>query len=243
MRAKYIEHVKASLDWWEVSEAFRNAFNTQSVTICRKDQLALLLAKSALETRRWHAVHNYNFGNVKANEQYEGFYTCFACYEIVQGVRIWFFPDGRVENTHTKITTQPFVCPVPPGHFQTRFRAYTNAYEGARAYVSALIRLFPQSWEAMCSVPLRPNVFVQTLKKERYFTGSEREYVTAVESLYNEYSKKLSLHDYEEKAKNSQEKENPIDLKTAVKAIQFNWYQLIESDLEEDKDSDKEPIA
>lgn len=80
------------------------------------DGLAILIAQSALETGNWRAMNNWNWGNSKSTVQWP--HTYFRTGE--RG------PDGRT------------VMYDPP-HYQTRFRAFDNAAEGAAHHMRVLL--------------------------------------------------------------------------------------------------------
>ena len=96
--------------------------------------LALLLAQTAFETARWQKIHNFNFGNAKADASYP-LVTQFRCSEVEQGVEYFFDP--------------------PDPH--CNFRAYTNATDGAVDYVKVL-RSRPHWWDGLQTED--PNAFV-----------------------------------------------------------------------------------
>ncbi len=234
LEATYIKPFVSPLHWQEVAAAFFYAFNRQSSFFCRDDQLALLLAKSALETGRWKKIRNYEFGNVKAGKNYVGSYTCFVTSEIYNGIKYRYHPDGRIFNLSTGQVTKPVTYSVPPGHPETRFRAHKNVADGAHAYIYALKTYFPKSWAVLQSANPTPHSFVNHLKQERYFTAPEAEYAKAVASLYQEYLRKLKGLNFE------QDEELPnCDLKQAIATIQFEWRQLLESEYEPEESEKK----
>lgn len=143
--------------------------------------LAVLMAQIALETGRGKSCHGWNLGNIKASKNYEGQYSCFRCNEIIRGKVKWFSPD-----------TDGFA--VPPGHPQTRFRAYEDApglkpasvrasYEYV-AFLAARTR-YAKAWKAALAGD--PAAYVHELKIAGYFTASEGPYARAVVSLVKTY--------------------------------------------------------
>jgi hypothetical protein len=93
----------------EVLKAFKGAFATVCGVDPSKECLALLVAQSALETGRWRSIHCFNFGNVKASNDYTGKYCQFRCNEVINGKVQWFDPP----------------------HPQTSFRAFDSVDSGA----------------------------------------------------------------------------------------------------------------
>jgi hypothetical protein len=124
--------------------------------------LALLLAQSAFETGRWQKIHNFNFGNAKAELSYP-LITQFRCSEVEQGVEQFFDP--------------------PDPH--CNFRAYTNATDGAVDYIKVL-QVRPHWWNGLQSED--PKAFVDALATApKYFTGNPVVYKRAVTSLFGEF--------------------------------------------------------
>ena len=124
--------------------------------------LALLLAQTAFETARWQKIHNFNFGNAKADASYP-LVTQFRCSEVEQGVEHFFDP--------------------PDPH--CNFRAYTNAADGAVDYVKVL-RSRTHWWDGLQTED--PNAFVDALATApKYFTGTPVVYKHAVGSLFEEF--------------------------------------------------------
>lgn len=144
--------------------------------------VALALAQCALETGRWKACHNFNVGNIKAGPKYEGQYTAFSCNEVLNGKTRWFSPEGETDGEDHLIG---FGYDVPPGHPQTRFRAYANIYDGTLDYVSVLQARFSGAWPALEQGAAFE--FVMALKMQGYFTADVAPYLRAVESLQREF--------------------------------------------------------
>lgn len=151
-----------------------------------KDNITCLaMAKSALETGQWASMWNHNFGNVKAGSKWSGGFTCITLNELEDGRLIWYAPGGQLKGG----PGTPIVGvrhEVPPGHPQTRMRAFANRYDGAEQYIEALQRLFPRSYSALTG-GATPSEFVHQLKLERYFTAEESPYAKAVEKLYAQF--------------------------------------------------------
>ena len=124
--------------------------------------LALLLAQTAFETARWQKIHNFNFGNAKADASYP-LVTQFRCSEVEQGVEHFFDP--------------------PDPH--CNFRAYTNAAGGAVDYIKVL-QSRPHWWNGLQTED--PNAFVDALATTpKYFTGNPVVYKQAMVSLFDEF--------------------------------------------------------
>lgn len=87
--------------------------------------LGLLLAQWALETGNGRSVHNFNYGNKKSSAE-DIFHVFFRCHEIVNGKKVYYDPP----------------------HPTCKFAAYTDAKEGAVAYVKLLKRR-PHWWKGL----------------------------------------------------------------------------------------------
>jgi len=124
--------------------------------------LALLLAQTGFETARWQKLHNFNFGNAKADLSYP-LVTQFRCSEVEHGVEQVFDP--------------------PDPH--CNFRAYTNAADGAVDYVKVL-QSRPHWWNGLQTED--PGAFVDALATApKYFTGNPVVYKQAIASLFDEF--------------------------------------------------------
>jgi hypothetical protein len=124
--------------------------------------LALLLAQTAFETGHWQKIHNFNFGNAKAELSYP-LITQFRCSEVERGVE------------------QSFEPPDP----HCNFRAYTNPADGAVDYIRVL-QSRPHWWSGLQSED--PSAFVDALATEpKYFTGNPALYKHAISSLFDEF--------------------------------------------------------
>jgi len=124
--------------------------------------LALLLAQTGFETARWQKIHNFNFGNAKADLSYP-LVTQFRCSEVEQGVEQFFDP--------------------PDSH--CNFRAYTNAADGAVDYIKVL-QSRPHWWNGLQTED--PTAFVDALATApKYYTGNPAVYKQAMASLFDEF--------------------------------------------------------
>lgn len=200
MIATYVEPAKTALSWEDVAASLRWALEGPSSTPS-PSVLSLCLAKSALETGRWTKIWNFNFGNVKAGEKYAGMYTCIRLNEVLKGKAVWFDPDS-----------EGFA--VPPGHPQTRMRAFANAWDGAQAYVEVLQDRFRAAYDAMLTGDA--GKYVHTLKRMGYFTADEEPYLRGVQSLQREFMAKLQGLPHEDVRLD--------DLSAEVERLQALWF-------------------
>lgn len=173
----------------EAAAAMRAALRDKLKTEPRREVLALALAKTALETGRWKAIWNANWGNVKAGEKYEGLYCCFELNEVLNGKVVWFGPRGRLDRKGGAVVAEPF--DDPPGHPQTRMRAYLTREDGAIAYTAFVAGgRYAEAW----SLLLKGDAvgYVHALKLKGYFTADETTYAKGVVSLQKEFVGKLA---------------------------------------------------
>lgn len=154
----------------QVREAFYQGFIQVTGQKPSEQVLALMMAQSALETGQWSALHNYNFGNIKAIG-WPHQTTTFGAWEIINGKKETF----------------------PPGHPQTLFRAYPTPAEGAADYIITLLRdnqrrKPPDAWK-QALLTGDPAAFSEILSRPPpYYTGDKGAYTKAVTRYYNQYS-------------------------------------------------------
>jgi hypothetical protein len=157
--------------------------------------LALALAKCALETGRFRAIWNWNFGNIKAGPKYPGMFTCIELNEVLRekgrDVVVWFSPEGKLDKKGGKVVAERSA--VPPGHPQTRMRAHANEFDGAMRYAEFMHRDAAGNVRPMWKALLlgEPVAFVRAMKAAGYFTAPEAAYAKAVGSLFKEFRLKL----------------------------------------------------
>jgi hypothetical protein len=191
MQAVYTEPVKTPMTFQEAHDCMVWALKTRLGSDPTDEVLALALAKTALETGRWSSIWNGNWGNVKAADTYEGMYTCITLNEVlVRGgkrVTVWFAPEGELSASPSKggqLIAAPMA--VPPGHPQTRMRAFANNFDGVDCYVDFVANgRYKKAWAAL----LTGNAlsYVHELKVAGYFTADESEYVKGVAALQHEF--------------------------------------------------------
>lgn len=148
--------------------------------------LTTLVAMSAHETAEWRSCWNYNLGNVKAAPAWAGQYTCLTnVWERLNGVLRWFSPRGETDGKGGPLIGPEY--PVPPGHPQTRFRAYPTLSEGITGFVDKMCGQFRPSLNVLLEGGTVDD-FVAALKKQRYFTGDLDGYQAAVRKFYDKFS-------------------------------------------------------
>jgi hypothetical protein len=150
--------------------------------------LALALAKCALETARWKSIWCFNFGNIKASATYIGSYCTIELNEVIGGKTVWFSPRGRLDRKGGTVVAE--ACNDPPGHPQTRMRAYGSAIEGTRAYVDFVASgRYAAAWQRLLAGDAAG--YVHALKVAGYFTADEAQYLRGVASMQSEFVSKL----------------------------------------------------
>jgi hypothetical protein len=196
MRATYVAPTKTPLGFEAAAFAMRLALTSVLGEGPTAPVLALALGKTALETGRWSSMWNGNFGNVKASDKYEGFYTAIVLNEVIGGKVVWFAPSGRLTGNPAKggVHARDLADEgrkIPPGHPQTRMRAFTSAADGALDYVRFVAGgRYAAAWGLLLQGDA-PG-YVSALKKAGYFTADEATYAKGVISLQREFIGKLA---------------------------------------------------
>jgi hypothetical protein len=131
----------------EAAAALAAAYQQLTGALPSEAVLGLLIAQSALETGDWTKIHNFNFGNQKADVNYPRIVQ-FRCSEIVDGVEKFFDP------------------PAP----ECNFRAYESAADGGLDYLRVL-HSRPHWWQGLHTGD--PSAFVDALATPpKYFTAN-----------------------------------------------------------------------
>ncbi len=184
VKAVYVPPVKTPLTFAEAARSMRQGIYVATGEQPTNAALALALAKTALETGRWQSMWNYNWGNVKAGAEYHGMYTCITLNEVLNGRTVWFAPEGELVRKDGPLKYEPLL--VPPGHAQTRMRAYANAYDGAQQYADFVANgRYRDAWQRLLAGD--PAGYVHALKMKGYFTADEATYRRGVERIFAEY--------------------------------------------------------
>lgn len=192
MKAAYVEPVKTPLSFDEALVCMRQGIHVATGTPPSDPALALALAKTALETGRWQHMYCWNLGNIKAGDNYVGMYTAYPCNEVINGKVVWFSPSGQLDRKGGVVTGLAWA--VPPGHPQTRFRAYANAYDGAQQYVDFVANgRYRDAWQRLLDGDAAG--YVHALRARGYFTADEATYLRGVDRLFREFLPKIEEHD------------------------------------------------
>jgi hypothetical protein len=150
--------------------------------------LALALARTAFETARWQEIWNYNWGNTRATEAYVGSYCSYACSEVLATGLTWFIPEGELDRKDGTVMGKVWL--VPPGHPQTRFRAYAGTVEGAIRFLE-LISSEPHrdAWDAFLLGDAIAHARARAA--EGCLAEKDATYARGIASLQDEFARKL----------------------------------------------------
>jgi hypothetical protein len=166
-----VEARKTPITPLDVARALRAAWLRLFEVVPADQQIAVLLAQSALETGRWKSCYCWNLGNIKPGSKWSG-----DCYQI----RLNEVIDGKVRW-------------FDPPHPQTNMRAYSSLFDAAADYLWMLRRRFSSSWTPVLNGD--PVAFSQALKRQGYYTADEPPYTKAVKSLFLEYYRLLNTQE------------------------------------------------
>jgi hypothetical protein len=191
MLANYVPSRKTPLTFDQAASSMALAIASVLGETPPMPVLALALGKTALETGRWSAIWNSNWGNIKASAKFTGTYTCIVLNEVLGGKVVWFAPDGELTANPAKggrLVGAP--VPVPEGHPQTRMRAFPTTGEGALDYVRFVAGgRYATAWHRLLAGD--GSGYVHELKRAGYFTADEETYRRTTVSLQQEFVRKL----------------------------------------------------
>lgn len=168
--------------------------------------LAILVAKTALETGNWRKIHCNNFGNVKGADPQTGLFTMYRCDERLAPARAQRAIDTaniRADGSgmpNAMLTAKnkdgTWTVMFWPDHEQCKFRAFYSAAAGAVEYIRFLAidtkpddgkpNRYAAAWKAADTFD-DPKAFAHELKRAGYYTASEASYTAGVVALYNQY--------------------------------------------------------
>lgn len=188
MLATYVEPTRTPLTFEQAARAMRSALTEVLGGDPHSAVLALALGKTALETGRWSAMWCGNWGNVKASDKWPGLFTCIELNEVGPAGVSWYSPEGLLNRKGGTVIAER--CSVPPGHPQTRMRAFKSPDEGALDYVRFVAGgRYAAAWERLLAGDAAG--YVHALKLKGYFTADEEPYRNGVVSLQKEFLAKL----------------------------------------------------
>lgn len=168
-----------------VSRGYRTAI-TNLVAVPSDMAVAILHGHGALETWHFKTIYCNAPGNIKSGSEYEGLFTCFPILnEIIDGKTVYFTAEGELEGgPGTPVKGKRW--PVPDGHPQSRFRAYTTLASGIEDKIRFLST---PNWRPALDQALKgnPDAYVRAIKARRYFTANVDKYSSAVVQLAQKY--------------------------------------------------------
>ncbi len=111
--------------------------------------ISVLVAHGALETGNFQiGCWNNNPGNIKADAKFAGSYTCIVLNEELKNPKTgkpetrWFAPEGELTGNPRKggvLKDPSSPISVPPGHLQTRMRAFATLDDGLEDKIRFLL--------------------------------------------------------------------------------------------------------
>jgi hypothetical protein len=187
MKGTYLPPVKTIVTAAEAVEGFREACKTLWKTD-KPETIATLAAQSALESGRWHAMWNGNPSNIKHELSRVGSYTCIVLNEVLsrngKRVLVWFDPVlGELVKKGGPARYVDALHALPPGHPQTRMRAYATFADG----VADKLRFLLRSRYTACRVAALlgdPSLYAMRCGEAGYYTADRGPYTRSVVSLY-----------------------------------------------------------
>lgn len=185
-RAEYTRE-QACVAYWQACGALGWSPTVELVSV--------LVAHGALESGNFKTgLWNNNPGNIKAGEAWEGKYTCVVLNEVLtrngKNVTVWFAPEGElVAGKSSAVKGTPVA--VPPGHPQTRLRAFDTLADG----IADKLRFLSMPHWLPALAPARrgdPSGYVRAIRGGGYFTAYKGQpdptpYETSVVSLFHSY--------------------------------------------------------
>lgn len=203
MLATYTPPKLTRLSFEEAASAMRTALTELLGKDPEVAVLALALGKTALETGRWSAMWCANWGNIKCSDKWAGLYTCIVLNEVLPGRGVvWFDPRGELTGNPAKGgRLAGFLADagrtVPPGHPQTRMRAFETPADGALDYCRFVAGgRYAGAWRLLLEGDATG--YVHALKQAGYFTADETTYARGVSSLQREFIAKLQALPHDE---------------------------------------------
>lgn len=192
---QYIPDEGRKLSEAEATYALREAWYRVYGQYPSDRSLAVLWAKSCLETGRWKFIHCYNFGNIKRKPNDTQLFTMFECGEEVslsQAQKLHAEDPERIKilRIYTSNGLRRASITVYPGHEWSQFRAFTTVEDGAEDYLRFVSqkKRYLKAWQKV--IEGDPAGYSRELKAAGYYTGSQTVYTAGVVRLFNEFLKR-----------------------------------------------------
>jgi hypothetical protein len=180
---------------FSLREAWLSIFGTYPSLLC----LSVLAAQSALETKHWTEINNFNFGNLKRKI----------------GNKFTMFATG--ENIYDPKTKKTIWTWFEPPHLQTAFRSYDVPTDGAKDYISFLQnRNCSEQWRNKAYKKAfgflmagDPEKFSFALHDAGYYNAPPEKYTVGVLCLFAEFKKKIPVWEKEFKMEEDKRDTDP----------------------------------
>jgi hypothetical protein len=194
---QYLPNEVKYLEEAEAAYALREAWYRVYGEYPSDKSLAVLWAKSALETGRWKSIHCYNFGNIKWNlSSGNDFFTMYACGEevsLAQAQRLVREDPERVKIVRTYTWpngSKRASIKIKENHSWSQFRAYKTAEDGAEDYLRFVSqkKRYAKAWQKV--IEGDPKGYSHELKVAGYYTANEASYTRGVVRLFDEFMKR-----------------------------------------------------
>ncbi len=180
----YVATKRTTVSPDDLRAALRNSLVARGIS-ASEHALTALVAMSAHETAEWAACWNFNLGNVKAAPSWAGQYTCLTnVWEVLNNVTRWFSPRGETDGKSGPLKGEEWA--VPPGHPQTRFRAFATLEEGLSGFVDKMTGRYRPSLNVLLGGG-STDAFIEQLKRQSYFTGDLVKYQASVRKFYAKF--------------------------------------------------------
>lgn len=196
LHSKYLPDEIKKLHEAEAAYALREAWFRIYNQYPTERSLAVLWAKSALETDRWKSIHCYNFGNIKRKTNDDNFFTMFECGEEVsleQATKLASKDPDTIKIVRRYVLAngnQRCSINVKPGHIWSQFRAYKTIEDGAADYIRFVSQnpRYKKAWEKV--IEGDPAGYSHELGVAGYYTAPEVAYTAGVVRLFTEFMRR-----------------------------------------------------
>jgi hypothetical protein len=194
---KYVPDTLKTLDAAEAAYALREAWKRIYGLYPSDKSLAVLWAKSCLETGRWKSIHNYNFGNIKRKiNDNDNTFTMYECGEEIsldQAQKLVIEDPGLVTIVKTyswSNSSRRASVKIKPGHQWSQFISYETVEDGAEFYIRFVSQntRYKKAWQKV--IEGDPEGYSHELKVSGYYTANEAVYTAGVVRLFNEFLKR-----------------------------------------------------
>lgn len=156
-----------------------------------REVLHILHAQSALETGHWRSIFNYNLGGAKKHGTCDWtFFTTTERFTHAVADRHLASSKPGAEVTLVKVEPQHKTLRFAGKQSMNCFASWADLDTAARDHVSLLTRRFPKAIERAKAGDV--DGYVRELKRAKYFTASEEEYMKAVRSIARRYTRELA---------------------------------------------------